>query len=182
VDSPLIAQEFAGRNWLALTYAHAEINVDGSRYRSSDGVGLEWRYQLSERSLVSVTPQYAHFSYTGANSVRDADYGAVAAQYRQQWLTWGQPVLNLTAYYGDEHDTQGYAYLGRKLYGAVADVTVSPSPSWALTAALAFVAATRRAYPILDVTRRDDNWSLNLGAAYYFAQLERAPRIPVRAQ
>ena len=161
----------AGRNWLALTYAHGEINVDSSRYRSSDGVGLEWRYQLTERSLVSVTPQYAHFSYTGANSVRDADYGAVAAQYRQQWLAWGQPVLNLTAYYGDEHDTQGYTYLGRKLYGAVADVTVSPSPAWALTAALAFVRSNYDApYPILEVTRRDDNWALNLGAAYYFSR------------
>jgi len=80
-------------------------------------------------------------------------------------------VLNLTAYYGDEHDTQGYTYLGRKLYGAVADVTVSPSPAWALTAALAFVRSNYDApYPILDVTRRDDNWALNLGAAYYFSR------------
>jgi hypothetical protein len=161
----------AGREWFALTYAHAEINVDHSRYRWSDGVGLEWRHQISERALFSVTPQYAHFSYTGNNSVRDSDYTAVAATYRQQWVAAGQPVMNLTAYFGDEHDTQGYAYLGRRLYGALADVTVTPSPPWALTASLAWVRSDYDApYPILDVSRRDDNWALNLAAAYFFSR------------
>ena len=161
----------AGRNWFALTYAHAEVIVDGSRYRSSDGVGFEWRHQISEQALFSITPQYAHFSYTGNNAVRDADYTAVAALYRQQWTSALQPVMSLTAYYGDEHDTKGYAYLGRRLYGAVADVTVSPSPPWALSAALAFVRSDYDApYPIIEVSRRDDNWALNLGAAYYFSR------------
>ncbi len=161
----------AGRDWLALTYAHGEIAVDGARFRSSDGVGLEWRRQLSERALVSVTPQYARLSYTGNNAARNADYLAVAATYRQQWVAAGQPVMNLTAYVGDEHDTEGYAYLGRRLYGAVADATITPSPPWALTASLAWVRSDYDApYPILDVSRRDDNWALNLGAAYFFSR------------
>jgi hypothetical protein len=165
------ASYLSGRNFVALTYAHAEIGVDGTRYRYSDGVGLEWRRQLSERSTLSIVPQYARLTYTGNNSVRDADYAAVAASYRQQWVARGQPVLNLTGYYGDEHDTQGFAYLGRRLYGVLADVTVTPSPPWALTASLGWVQSDYDApYPILDVTRRDDNWTLNLGAAYFFTR------------
>ena len=165
------ASYLSGRNWYALTYAHAEINLDGSRYRWSDGVGLEWRHQLSERTMISVAPQYARISYSGDNAARDADYTAVAATYRQQWVAAGQPVANLTAYYGDEHDSKGFAYLGRRLYGALADVTVSPSPPWALTAGLTWVRSDYDApYPIIDVTRRDDNWTLNLAAAYFFTR------------
>ena len=86
-------------------------------------------------------------------------------------MGWGQPVLNVTGYFGDEHDTKGFAYLGRRLYGVLGDVTVTPSPPWALTASLAWVRSDYDApYPILDVTRRDDNWALNLAAAYFFTR------------
>ncbi len=165
------ASYLAGRNWYALTLAHADIALDGSQYRSSNGVGLEWRHQISERATVSLAPQYAQLSYTGANDARDADYTAIAASYRRQWTTAWQPVMNLTGYYGDEHNTRGFAYLGRRIYGAEADVTLSPSPPWALTAALAWVRSDYDApYPIIDVARRDDNWSLSLGAAYFFSR------------
>jgi hypothetical protein len=165
------ASYLAGRNWYALTAAHADIALDGSRYRSSNGVGLEWRHQISERAMVSVAPQYAQLAYTGANAARNADYTAISASYRRQWVTDWQPVMSLTAYFGDEHDTRGFAYLGRRLYGAAADVTVSPSPQWAYTAALAWIRSDYDApYPIVDVTRRDDNWSVNLGAAYFFTR------------
>ena len=40
----------ADRNEYALAYAHGEIALDGSRYRWTDGVGLEWRRQISELS------------------------------------------------------------------------------------------------------------------------------------
>jgi predicted porin len=165
------ASYLAGRNWYALTLAHADIALDGSQYRSSNGVGFEWRHQISERATVSLAPQYAQLSYTGANDARDADYTAIAASYRRQWATAWQPVMNLTGYYGDEHNTRGFAYLGRQIYGAGADVTLSPSPPWALTAALAWMRSDYDApYPIIDVTRRDDNWSLSLGAAYFFSR------------
>ena len=37
----------SGANLYSVTYAHTEIMLDGSRYRWTDGLGLEWRRQLT---------------------------------------------------------------------------------------------------------------------------------------
>jgi outer membrane protein len=161
----------AGRNVYALTYAHAEILLDGSQFRRSDGVALEWRRMLSERDMVTLAPQYARVSYSDANTARNADYGAVGVGYRRWWLTAWQPVMNVSAYGGEEHNREGFPFLGRKLWGASADVTVSPSPYWALTAGGGYQRSNYDgSYPIIDTTRHDDNWFVNVGATYLFAR------------
>ncbi|MEP7181649.1 MAG: outer membrane beta-barrel protein [Betaproteobacteria bacterium] len=167
----LAASYLAGPNIFALSYAHGEIMFGGSTYRSSNGVGLEWRRQLSELAVVSVAPQFARLDYSGVNSVRDADLGAVSVAFRRWWLTQWQPVMSLTAFAGDEHNRTGRPDLGRKLYGAGADVTVSPTTAWALTAGIAYVRSDYSGdTPVIGVARQDDNWALNLGAAYFITR------------
>ena len=94
----------SGRDLYGLTYAHAETLLDHDRFRRSDGVGFEWRRQVSELSAVSVAPQFARLSYTDENAARDADFAALALGYRRWWLSDWQPVLNVIAYGGDEHN------------------------------------------------------------------------------
>jgi hypothetical protein len=157
----------ADRNEYSLSYAHGEIALDGSRYRWADGIGFEWRRQISELSSFSLAPQYARIGYSGDNAVRDADLTALSAGYRQVWLRRWQPVLNATVFYGDEHNRENRPDLGRSVVGAGADVTVSPSPFWALNAGVAYAQSDYDGpIPLLDVTRRDRNLGVSLGAIY----------------
>lgn len=157
----------ADRNEYSLAYAHGEIELDGSRYRWTDGVGFEWRRQLSALSSLALAPQYARIGYEGDNAARNADLAALSVSYRQVWLRRWQPVLNATLFHGDEHNRESRGDLGRGITGASVDVTVSPSPSWALNAGAAYAQSDYDApIPLLDVTRRDRNLGLSLGAIY----------------
>jgi Surface lipoprotein assembly modifier len=155
------------RNTYTANYAHGEITLDGSRYRWTDGISLEWRRQVNELTSFSLAPQYARLAYAGDNSARDADLTALSASYRQVWLVTWQPVVNASVFYGDEHNRQDRGDLGRRIWGGGADVTVSPSPSWALNAGLGYSTSDYEdAVPLLEVTRRDHNFGANLGALY----------------
>jgi len=163
----LSASYRADRNEYALAYAHGEIALDGSRYRWTDGVGLEWRRQISELSSFALAPQYARIGYDGDNAARNADLSALSASYRQVWLRRWQPVLNATLFYGDEHNRESRGDLGRRIQGAGVDVTVSPSAFWALNAGVAYAESDYDApIPLLDVTRRDRNLGVSVGAVY----------------
>lgn len=157
----------ANRNQYSLAYAHGEIALDGSRYRWTDGVGFEWRRQISELSSLALAPQYARIGYDGDNAARNADLAALSVGYRQVWLRRWQPVLNATVFYGDEHNRESRGDLGRKIQGAGVDLTVSPSPFWALNAGVAYAQSDYDApIPLIDVTRRDRNIGASLGAIY----------------
>jgi hypothetical protein len=157
----------ADRNAYTASYAHGEITLDGSRYRWTDGVALEWRREINERASFSLAPQFARLAYAGDNSARDADLAALSASYRQVWLAAWQPVLNASVFFGDEHNRRDRGDLGRRLWGASANVTVSPSPFWALNAGVGYANSDyEAAIPLLDVTRHDHNASANLGALY----------------
>jgi len=157
----------ADRDEYSAAYAHGEIALDGSRYRWTDGVGLEWRRQISELSSFALAPQYARIGYDGDNAARNADLAAMSASYRQVWLRRWQPVLNATVFYGDEHNREGRGDLGRAIRGASVDVTVSPSPLWVLNAGVGYAQSDYDApIPLIDVTRRDRNFGSSLGAIY----------------
>jgi hypothetical protein len=157
----------AGGSLYTLSYAHSEILLDGSRYRWTDGLGFEWRRQISEQTSFALIPQYARLAYSGENAARNADLYALSAAYRRVWLMPWHPVFNIPAFYGDEHNRENRDDLGRTLYGGAADVTVSPSPFWAINAGVGYVESRYQApIPLLEVTRRDRNLTLTLGALY----------------
>ena len=154
-------------NTFALTYQYGEILLDGDNYRSSNGVALEWRRQVDPTTTVSVTPQVARIDYSGANDVRDSDFAALGVGVRHIWLGAWQPVLNASVYGGRERDLRDRPDLGRDVYGANADVTVSPSPFWALNAGFVYLRSNYDGdTPLLDTTRHDDNFVASLGALY----------------
>ena len=157
----------ADRDEYSLAYAHGELVLDGSRYRWTDGVGLEWRRQISELSSFALAPQYARIGYDGDNAARNADLAAMSASYRQVWLRRWQPVLNATVFYGDEHNREDRNDLGRAIRGVSVDVTVSPSPLWVLNAGLGYAQSDYDGpIPLIEATRRDRNFGSSLGAIY----------------
>lgn len=158
-----------GPNIFALSATYGELRIGGDGYRRSTGAGFEWRHALSPVSSIAVVPQYARFSYSGANDVRDADLAAIAINYRRAWLVNWQPAINIGVFYGDEHSRRDRPDLVRTLSGANVELAASPSPRWALSASVGY---TRSEYdapvPLLTVTRDDDYWSAAARAVYYF--------------
>lgn len=160
-----------GRHMLFGSYSHGELAVGGDRYRHSDGASLEWRYALSELATTSVVPQYARVGYSSGNEARDSDFYALGVSLRKIWLTAWQPVLNLSAVAGREDNRRNRDDFSRDVYGAAADVTVSPAPQWALNAAFSFQRSRYDApLPLLGFTRSDDNYSSSVSALYFITR------------
>ena len=158
----------AGDNLYGVSYAHSEILLAGSRYRWTDGVGLEWRHQVSEQSSFALAPLYAQVSYSDENAPRNADLGGVVGSYRKIWLVTWEPILNASLIYADQRDREGRPDLGYWIYGGAADVTVAPSPSWALNLGVGYVVNDYQGQiPILDVTRHDHTFTTNVSALYF---------------
>jgi hypothetical protein len=158
-----------GNNLFSVSYAHSEILLAGSRYRWTNGVGVEWRAQASEQASFALAPLYAQVDYSGENAVRNANLTGVTASYRRIWLepSW-QPILNASLIYGDMHDREGRPDLGYWIYGGAADITVAPSSSWTLNAGLGYVVNDYQGQiPLIDVTRRDKTFTANLSALYF---------------
>ncbi|HQU51111.1 MAG TPA: porin family protein [Casimicrobiaceae bacterium] len=160
-----------GSHTLYGTYAHGELLVGGDRYRYSDGLAVEWRYLANELVTASLAPQYARISFTGANQARGSDFYALSASVRRVWRWLWQPVLNLSAVGGREENRHDLDYLSRDVYGATADLTLSPRPAWALNAAFTF---QRSHYggpvPLLGLDRVDDYYGGSIGALYFFSK------------
>ncbi|HEY8242043.1 MAG TPA: hypothetical protein VII68_01175 [Casimicrobiaceae bacterium] len=160
-----------GRHTFYGTYSHGELTVGSDRYRHSDGVALEWRYAVSDLATTSIAPQYARIGYSGLNEVRDSDFYGATVSVRKIWLTNWQPVLNLSAVAGREDNRRDRNDLDRDVYGASADVTVSPLPRWAINGAFSF---QRSRYggpiPLLGFTRSDDNYSGSAAVLYFITR------------
>ena len=159
----------ANNNAFSLSYANGETMLGGSRYRWTNGVGFDWRSQISQQASFALAPLYALVDYSGENAARNADLGGVTASYRQIWLqqSW-QPILNASLVYGDEHDREGRPDLGYWIYGAAADLTVAPASSWALNAGIGYVINDYQGQiPLIDVTRRDRTFTASASALYF---------------
>lgn len=168
----------SGDNLYGLSYAHSEILLAGSRYRWTDGVGFDWRHQLSEQSSFALAPLYAQLSYSDANSARNANLWGISASYRKIWLANWQPILNASFIYADERDREGRPDLGYWIYGVAADVTAAPSSSWALNAGVGYVVNDYQGQiPILDVTRHDHTFTTSVSALYFINR-----RLSIRAE
>lgn len=160
-----------GSNTLYGTYAHGEMTVGGDRYRYSDGLALEWRYLANELVTARLTPQVARIGYAGANEARGSDFYALSAAARRVWRWLWQPTLNLSAMGAREVNRHGLDFLSRDVYGAGADLTVSPRPNWALNGSFAY---QRSRYdgqvPLLGMGRLDDYYYASVGAMVFFTK------------
>lgn len=153
------------------TYAHGELLVGGDRYRYSDGLAVEWRYLANELVTGSITPQYARIAFPGVNEARGSDFYALSLAARRVWRSLWQPVLNLSAVGAREDNRYDLDYLSRDVYGATADLTLSPRPAWALNGAFTFQRSDYRApMPLLGLDRVDDYYGASLAALYFFTR------------
>ena len=122
------------KNLYRLTGSYSELGVQNDWYRKATGVTGEVSHQLDELQLVSGFLQYAKLEYQPPNDVRNAGLYALGGSYRKAFIGSWQPLLTLSANYGEERDRRSRPDLGRKFYGGRVAVAVTPMPKWALSA------------------------------------------------
>jgi hypothetical protein len=143
------------------------IALDHRTYRTGVGATAEWQYQLDELQSFGFSGQYAALRYTEPNTPRAADFYGITANYRKAFNHAWQPVMTLTANYGNEHDIKDRPDLGRHLYGARAAVSFTPAAKWGVALGATFQKSDYSAPDvILGETRHDKYYSLD-GALTY---------------
>lgn len=153
-----------------ITLGKTSQTLDNTRYRDTTSLGLDYAKPLSNGAVFSLGAQGAKFGYAGDNKIRDANYGALQAGYRQAFSGGWKTEIDTNLSIAREDVTQtGFDALSRDLLGGRFGVSVSPLPS--LTFALggtALKSRYRAEDALLLVTRRDDYTAIDLSVNYAF--------------
>ena len=162
---------FKDKNFYRLTVSHAEVAVDYTRFRDVNSLSGEWLHQLDELQTISPFLQLAEFHYTGNNKPRDAEFYAGGVGYRRAFIGKWQPLLTISANYGQEHNTEGRPDLGREIYGGRIALAVTPAPKWALSVGGTYQ-NSRYDGPdaLLGTTRKDDYYAADAVASYAYTR------------
>jgi len=143
------------------------ITLDHRTYRTGIGATAEWQYQLDELQSFGLSGQYAALRYTDPNTPRDADFYGLTANYRKAFNHPLQPVMTLTANYGNEHDIKDRPDLGRRLWGGRAAVSFTPAAKWGVALGATYQRSDYSgADIILGTTRHDDYYGADASVTY----------------
>ena len=126
------------KNLWRATGSYSELSVGHDWYRKATGISGEVNHQLDELQTVSGFVQYAKLDYQPPNDVRNADLWALGAGYRRAFIGNWQPLLTLSASYGEERDQKNRPDLGRKFYGGRIGLAATPAPRWSASAGLSY--------------------------------------------
>jgi hypothetical protein len=121
------------KNLYRLTGSYSELQVQNDWYRKATGIAGEVNHQIDELQMLNGFVQYAKLGYQPPNDVRNAALWAFGGGYRKAFIGSWQPLLTLSATYGQERDIRNRPDLGRKFYGGRAAIAVTPRPKWALS-------------------------------------------------
>jgi len=155
------------KNLWRLTGSYNELAVGHDWYRKATGVSGEVNHQLDELQIVNAFVQYAKLEYQPPNDVRNADLWAFGAGYRKAFIGAWQPLLSLTATYGEERDVRSRPDFGRKFWGGRAAVAVTPAPKWSVSAGATYQQSSYDGPDILLLqTRKDKYYGVDASVAY----------------
>lgn len=116
--------------------SRAYQRLDGNPYRHTRAVFGDWSRPLDPRNALSLGIQVGKLEYSGANAVRDSDFGMAALGWRHALAYAWRPVAEVSGNGGRERNVNGRHDLSREMLGARVGVTLSPAPEWSMGAAL----------------------------------------------
>ncbi|HEX4858883.1 MAG TPA: tetratricopeptide repeat protein [Usitatibacteraceae bacterium] len=159
----------AGFNWvrgdrvLRLSAGQTSQSLDRVHYRDTSSLGLDFGRPLLGNGVFSAGVQLASFSYTGANALRDAHYGALQGAYRYRLEGTLRAELDVGFSLAREDNQSGtHEELSRDLSGGRLGFNLVPAPGWTVAASLNGLKSRYRADdPLLQVARRDTYWVLD---------------------
>lgn len=145
--------------------------LDRNPYRHTSGLFADFSRPLDGRNVLSVGAQGGKLAYSGANAVRDADFGMALIGWRHALSAAWRPLLEASLNAGRERNGSGRHDLSRDLLGGRIAVVAHPAAAWTLTASLT---AQRSRYRepdlLLETTRRDDYWIAELVVAWHLTR------------
>ncbi len=145
------------------------LDLGGGDFRRR-GIGLQSSYLLrSEQHRGKLTLEWLRYRHAGLDDLYDSDRYGVRYAHRTGFAGSWQPALRLRVGWGADINRWRFDDLSAQEWLAEAEVSVTPSSAWNLSAA---VAGRRTRFlgpaPGLALTRRDHRGSLKLAAQLNF--------------
>lgn len=158
-----------GKEVFRFTGAENSLAVGHNHFLDITGITGEWLHPLDETQTVNGFIQHANLDYYGSNQVRDTRLVGVGGAYRKAFAVNWQPVLTTTMSYSDERNLHSRPDLGRDMLGVTLGIAASPHPQWNISAGYSYQQSHYGGADITtNVTRHDENHTLNLGAVYFY--------------
>lgn len=156
-----------GKNLFRATASYSQLRVENDRFRTVLGLTGEVNHQLDELQMLNGFVQYAKLEHPGPNQVRDAKLWALGPGYRRAFIGSWQPLLTLSANYGEERNERNRPDLGRKFYGGRAALALTPAPKWSVSAGATYQKSDYDGPDILlGVVRKDNYFGLDANVGY----------------
>lgn len=135
------------------------LEVNNVRYRNIAGLNGEWQHQLTPARSMFLSGQWAHFDYSGDNSVRDADFSAFGLGLRQAWNTMWQPALTISVNSGREKNIRLRDDLSKNSTGMRLGLDLTPKQNWTVGAGLTYQEIWHFQPDALLLTKRNDDYA-----------------------
>ena len=143
------------------------VDVGHEAYVTTNGMELEWQYQLSPVESVSVSNQIEQLSYAGDNQPRNANFVGLSFGYRRLFSQSWQPTLNVTIITGQQFSITGRDDLVPTTIGLSSDLSFTPGAQWGVSLGVVTINSQYGAAdPLLGVTRNDTYNAFNAAASY----------------
>lgn len=171
--------------------------VDNQNYALSYGLNGEWNHQLDQFNRLTLGAQLVRFDYEDMNvyltkdktggyvfspaTHKNSDLVGVSGAWTHALSMPFQPVVTVSANYGEDRNQRNRDDLSRDIYGARISFAMTPAEHWGINAGLGYQENKHHAiFTTGSVNRHDTAWSLD-GSLSYFYTKEFSVRAEVQA-
>ncbi|MFZ2302588.1 MAG: hypothetical protein WAW10_12075 [Gallionella sp.] len=171
--------------------------VDNQSYVLSYGLNGEWNHQLDQFNRLTLGAQFVRFDYEDMNvylnkdktggyvfsqaTHKNSDLAAISGAWTHALAVPFQPIVTVSASYGEDRNQRNRDDLSRDIYGARLSFAMTPAERWGINAGLGYQENRHHAiFTTGSVNRHDTSWSLD-GSLSYFYTKEFSVRAEVQA-
>ena len=161
--------------------------VDNQSYLLSYGLNGEWNHQFDQFNRLTLGAQLARFDYddmyvylnknkTGGSVLsvltdRNSDFIGLSGAWAHAITMPYQPVVTVSANYGEERNQRNRADLSRDIYGVRVSFAMTPAERWGVGAGVSYQENKYRdPFTTGSVDRHDTSWSLDGSVSYFYTQ------------
>jgi len=168
--------------------------VNNQNYVLSYGLSGEWAHQLDQFNRLTLGAQLARYDYEDMNvyltkdksggpvlsvlTDRNSDFVGISGAWAHALAMPYQPVITVSANYGEERNQRNRNDLSRDICGARVSFAMTPAERWGVSAGVGYQESKHRAiFTTGSVNRHDTAWSLDGSVSYFYTK-----RFSVRAE
>ena len=161
--------------------------VDDQSYVLSYGLNGEWNHQLDQFNRLNLGVQLTRSEYdnmdvflnkdkTGGMVVstltdRNSEFVGVSGAWAHALAMPYQPVVTVSANYGEDRNQRNRDDLSRDIIGARVSFAMTPAESWGLSAGVGYQESRHQAiFTTNSENRQDTAWSLDGSLSYFYTK------------